>query len=225
MKQMKSLTAAFREGTSFRGFLLSVLITVLMEGKSAKAFEALNKWNSDSSVRVIRDGKVVLLPRSEVVTGDIVKLETGDKLPADGRLLLSSDLEVDESSLTGESVPVLKDAGFVADSADLPLAERKNMLYSGTYVTSGNGLMLVSAVGDATEFGKLAGELSGDDESQTPLQEKLAKLGGRIAIFGIVAAVVVFAVQTVSFILIIGTWMVEKSDVPCGLTQEMQMVS
>lgn len=183
----------------FAAIFLSVVITVVMEGRSAKAFEALNKINEDTKVKVVRGGELQLVPQREIVVGDILSVETGDKLPADGRLLFSVELHADESSLTGESVPVDKDAGVVFKCDDIPLAERRNMLYSGTFITGGHGRMLVSAVGDQTEFGQIAGELASVVKSDTPLQQKMAKLGKRITLLGSLAAALVFLIQAVTF--------------------------
>lgn len=184
----------------FGAILLSVVITVVMEGRSAKAFEALNKLSSDITVKVLRGGEYRMLPVSELAVGDIVSLATGDKIPADGRLLESTDLMVDESMLTGESKHVAKRADAVFEDEKTPLAERKNCVYSGCFVTAGNGVMIVTQVGDATQFGKIAAELGHTSESSTPLQEKLAKLGKYIAIAGGIAAAFVFIVQVVGFV-------------------------
>lgn len=184
----------------FAAIFLSVIITVVMEGKSAKAFETLNRINEDIFVKVIRDGEVRMIGQKELVVGDIVCVETGDKISADGRLLESACLYADEASLTGESVPVEKDACAVFPCEDTPVAERINMLYSGCFITSGSGKMIVSAVGDKTEFGKIARELSKTEKSSTPLQEKLAKLGKLITLLGAIAAAVVFVIQLVLFI-------------------------
>lgn len=183
----------------FAAISLSVIISVVMEGKSAKAFEALSKISENIVVKVIRDGETVMLRQQDIVAGDILILSTGDKIPADGRLLESTGLSADESALTGESVPAQKDASLCITDEKTPLAERGNMLYSGTYVTSGNCKMLVTAVGDSTEFGKIAGELSGEMTSSTPLQEKLARLGKIITVMGVIAAAVVFISQLISF--------------------------
>lgn len=185
----------------FVAISLSVIITVVMEGKSAKAFEALNKINEDVQIRVIRNGAPCLIQQREVVVGDLICVETGDKLPADGRVISSTALRVDESALTGESIPVKKDAAHLCDTEQTPVAERVNMLYSGCFVTEGNGRMVVTGVGDHTEFGKIARELSSTDKSSTPLQEKLAKLGKTITILGATAAAIVFAIQVVLFII------------------------
>lgn len=174
---------------------LSVGISVAMEGKSAKAFETLSKLGEDTLIKVLRNGKVELVPQKEVVVGDILCVETGDKLPADARLIESTALMSDESALTGESVPVRKDAQALFDAEKTPIAERSNMLYSGCFITGGSGRAVVTDVGDKTEFGKIARELSAVDKSSTPLQEKMAVLGKRITLLGAAAAVVVFVVQ------------------------------
>lgn len=185
----------------FVAISLSVVITVVMEGRSAKAFEALSKFGDEIQVRCIREGTVCLLPQKEIVAGDILCLETGDKIPADGRLVESVSLQVNESALTGESVPVHKDAAVHITAEKTPVAERVNMLYSGCFITGGSGKMVVSDVGDHTQFGRIARELSAVDNSSTPLQEKMARLGKRITILGASAAAVVFVIQVVLFVL------------------------
>ena len=184
----------------FMAIFLSVAITVAMEGKSEKAFEALNKINEDIVVKALRKGGPVMLNQRDIVAGDILLLSTGDKIPADGRLIESSELAADESSLTGESVPAKKDALFICEEKT-PLAERRNMLYSGTFITGGFGKLLVTSVGGATEFGKIAHELSGVHKTSTPLQERLGRMGKLITIAGVIAASVVFISQLVSFAL------------------------
>lgn len=180
--------------------LLSVVISLVMEGRSAKAFEALNKMKDDIPVKVFRNGKVRLIGQRDLVVGDIVCIETGAKVPADGRLIETTDLQVDESSLTGESEAVRKSAEYVCPSADTPLAERKNMIYSGTFVTGGSGRMVITAVGDETEFGIIARELAAAVTTLTPLQQKLAKLGKVIAVWGIGMAGLAFLAQLFTFL-------------------------
>lgn len=184
----------------FAAISLSIIITVAMEGRSAKAFEALNRIADDTKVRVIREGGAELIQQREVAVGDILSVETGNRFPADARLIESSSLMADESALTGESMPVHKEAAAIFADAGTPLAERANMLYSGCFATGGNGLAVVTAVGDATEFGKIVGELSDSESTFTPLQEKLAKMGGRIALLASGAAAAVFLLQLASFI-------------------------
>lgn len=183
----------------FVAIALSVIITVVMEGKSAKAFEALTDINENITIRAIRSGEVCLINQQDLVIGDIILLSTGDKIPADGRLIESVSLAVDESALTGESVPASKDAEMVLKDDTTPLAERINMVYSGNYVISGNGKAIITQVGDGTEIGKIAKELTKTTTGSTPLQEKLAKLGKMITIFGVIAAAIVFICQVISF--------------------------
>lgn len=184
----------------FAAIALSVVITIITEGKSAKAFEALNKINEDTLIKVIRNGEPQLITQKEIVVGDIIMIETGDKIVADGRLLESNDLAVDESALTGESLPVSKNANAVC-TEKTPVAERNNMLYSGCFVTTGNGKMLVTGVGNDTEFGQIAQELSSIEKTTTPLQEKLDKLGKQITVLGASAAAIVFAIEIIQFII------------------------
>lgn len=183
----------------FIAICLSVGISVVMEGRSAKAFEALARINGNTAVKAVRGGSSVMLPLEELAAGDIVMLNAGDRVPADGRLLESTGMAADESALTGESHPVDKDADAVFADEGTPLAERSNMVYSGTYITGGYGRMVVTSVGDSTEFGKIAGQLSGTAAVTTPLQEKLARLGKGITAAGVIAAAVVFAVQLMNF--------------------------
>jgi len=183
----------------FAAISVSVVITVAMEGKSAKTFEALNRINEDIVVKALRNGNAVMLNQRDVVTGDVLLLSTGDKIPADGRLLESTELSADESALTGESIPAKKNANLVITDEKTPLAERHNMLYSGTFITNGFGKLLVTAVGGKTEFGKIASELSGTQKTTTPLQERLGRMGKFIAIAGIIAAAVLFISQFLSF--------------------------
>jgi len=185
----------------FAAISLSVVITVVMEGRSAEAFEALSKFNEDTLAKVIRNGSVLLIPQKEVVVGDILIVETGDKLPVDGRLIDSVSLYADESSLTGESNPVKKSASTVFDDERTPIAERSNILYSGSYITGGHAKIVVTEVGDGTEFGKIARELSKTIETSTPLQEKLARLGKTITILGVTAAALVFTIQIITFMM------------------------
>ena len=180
--------------------LLSVSITLIMEGSSQKAFEALNRIYDNIAVRVIRSGRVITVSQADVTVGDVLIIESGDKIIADGRLIYSEELYVDESALTGESVPTKKDSFVVLDEKS-PLAERKNCVYSGTFVTGGNGKMIVTAIGDKTEIGSIAGELLTEKESSSPLQTKLFKLGKTITIVGAVSAISVFIISVVRLAL------------------------
>ena len=183
--------------------LISVVLTVVMEGRSAKAFDELNKIKEGIEIKVVRNGVVQYIPQQELVVGDIVFLETGNKIAADGRLIESISLMSDESSLTGESAPVEKDANAVL-AEGTPVAERINMVYSGCFITGGTGKMVVTDVGDFTQFGLIAREIQGGGEGQTPLQEKMARLGKVITVIGAVFAVLIFIIQLI-FVLATGS--------------------
>lgn len=180
--------------------ILSVSITVIMEGSSEKAFKALQKIYDNLTVKVIREGVVVSIPHSHVVVGDILLLESGDKIVADGRLLDSVSLCVDESALTGESNAITKNANTILPT-NTPLAERVNCVYSGTFVTDGGGKMIVTATGDKTEMGVIAGGLN-DAHGQSPLQQKLTKLGKVVTIIGAITATIVFLISAIRLALL-----------------------
>ena len=182
--------------------ILSVSLTLIMEGSSKKAFKALSKIYDNLTVKVMRGGVVVSLPQNQVVVGDIILLESGDKIVADGRLIESVSLKIDESALTGESNSTSKEANQTLSSLT-PLAERVNSVYSGTFVTAGNGKMIVTAIGDNTEIGKIASELT-KTEVDSPLQQKLGKLGKTITIIGAVTATIVFIVSAIRLYLLGG---------------------
>lgn len=184
----------------FVAIFLAVAITVIMEGRSEKAFEELNKIKDDIKVKVLRNGSMALISQQDIVVGDIIRFETGDRIPADGRLLDGIGLRVDESSLTWESAPVKKDVNSVFVDDKTPIAERYNMLYSGCFITSGSGTIIVTEVGNNTELGKIANELSVTMKGNTPLQEKLARLGKVITILGASMAAIVFLVQVIIFV-------------------------
>ncbi len=194
---IKSGQADFSESLGILGaILLSVFITLIMEGSSEKAFSALNKIYDNTSVKVIRGGEVIFISRALLTVGDIVLIESGDKIVADGRLLESNQLYLNESSLTGESNPVEKHSSSVLKEGT-PLAERENFLYSGTFVTSGNGKMVVTAVGDSTEMGKIAKDLKEKKSMPSPLDQKLSRLGKLITGIGFLVALIVFIVSIV----------------------------
>ncbi len=184
--------------------LLSTSITILMEGHSEKAFQALQKIQDNSAIKTIRDGKAKIIPLKELVVGDIIELETGDRIPADCYIISSSQLTSDEASLTGESIPVNKEGNTVIDNPDVPLAEQINMLFFGCYITTGFCRAIVTAVGDRTELGKIAHALKTTSKQTTPLQEKLEKLGKNISLFAIGAAVLIFIIQIIQKFLGLG---------------------
>ncbi len=158
--------------------LLNAVLGVYQENKAEAAIEALQTMTAATS-KVLRDGKQLLTPSSQLVPGDIVVLEAGDSVPADGRIIEAATLKIEEAALTGESVPVNKmiDALKLEQKNDIPLGDRKNMCYMGSTVAYGRGKMVVTETGMQTEMGKIAGALSSTIDEQTPLQQKLASLG------------------------------------------------
>ncbi|MBF0326831.1 MAG: cation-transporting P-type ATPase [Alphaproteobacteria bacterium] len=157
------------------------------EFRAEKALDAL-KAMLPALCRVRRDGTKQELPAAQLVPGDVVLLEAGDRIPADGRLAVAHQLEIDESSLTGESLAVAKQSDTLSDH-DLPLAERTNLAHMNSVVTRGRGEMLVAATGAATEMGRIAGMLQAAGDETTPLQRRLDQLGRRLALLaGLVVA-------------------------------------
>ena len=175
--------------------IINACIGVYQEGKAEKALEALKKMSSPQA-RVIRDGEERLIDTKELVPGDLVRLEAGDFVPADCRLIRATNMKVDESALTGESVPVEKDSEAVV-AEGVPLGDRINMVFSGCSVTYGTGLAVITATGMNTEMGKIASLLNEEVQEDTPLQQKLAQLGKILGIICLLACVVVFVVGLV----------------------------
>ncbi len=176
--------------------IFNAIMGVLQESKAEKALDALKSMSAPHA-RVIRDGEEQIIDASELVPGDIIKLEAGDFVPADARLLHSVSLKSEESALTGESVPSEKDAEILTDEK-APLGDRTNMVFSGCSITYGTALAVVTSIGMNTEMGKIADLLDDAGESQTPLQKKLAKLGKYLGIVALVACAIVFVVGIVA---------------------------
>ena len=172
--------------------VFNAIMGVMQESKAEKALDALKSMSAPHA-RVIRDGEEKLIEASELVPGDIIKLEAGDFVPADARLLGSVSLKSEESALTGESVPSEKDAlAEVAEKA--PLGDRTNMVFSGCSITYGTATAVVTGIGMNTEMGKIAGLLDDAGDAQTPLQKKLAKLGKYLGVVALIACAIVFIV-------------------------------
>ncbi len=176
--------------------IVNAVLGVYQESKAEKAIEALQAMSAATS-KVLRDGKVTIVPSAELVAGDVVLLEAGDAVPADGRILESASLQIEEAALTGESVPVYKfiDIIDLKDSRDVPLGDRKNMAYMGSTVTYGRGSMVVTDTGMNTEMGKIADALSRAEQGQTPLQIKLSQLSKILTWLVLGICVVIFGVQ------------------------------
>jgi len=170
--------------------ILNAIFGVVQERKAEKTLEALKKFAAPKC-KVVRNGENIIIDSADIVPGDIVLLETGDKVPADCRIIEESNLKADESILTGESLPVVKTSAAIR--GELPVADRKNMLFSGTTVVYGHCKAAVIATGGQTEFGKIAKVLQ-QREEPTPLQKKLEVLGRQLGIIIIVICAVVFIV-------------------------------
>ncbi len=176
--------------------ILNAVMGVMQESKAEKALDALNNMSAPHA-RVIRAGEEKIIDAKELVPGDIIRLEAGDFVPADARLLQSVSLKSEESALTGESVPTEKDAETVIDEK-APLGDRSNMVFSGCSITYGTARAVVTGTGMNTEMGKIADLLSGETESQTPLQKRLASLGKYLGIVALFACAIIFVVGLIS---------------------------
>lgn len=215
--------------------LINAVLGVVQENKAEKAIEALQKITAATS-KVLRDGRPVTVKSEDLVVGDVVLLEAGDAVPADCRLIEEASLKAEESALTGESVPVTKCAEkLCADGEkDVPLGDRKNMVYMGSSVSYGRGVAVVTAVGMDTEMGKIAGALAAAKDEDTPLQKKLNQLSKILSVLVLGVCVVVFAVDilrivpNVTFDALLKTFMVAVSlavaAVPEGLAAVVTIV-
>lgn len=191
------------EGESFADVIIILAVVIVnavlgvyQENKAEKAIDALQKMSAATS-KVLRDGALAVIKSEDLVVGDIVLLEAGDAVPADGRIIQSASLQVEEAALTGESVPVNKfiEAIGISSDSDVPLGDRKNMAYMGSSVAYGRGTMVVTATGMDTEMGKIANALTIAEEGQTPLQLKLSQLSGILTKLVLIICAVIFGVQ------------------------------
>jgi Ca2+-transporting ATPase len=189
--------------------ILNAVMGMLQESKAEKALDALKSMSAPHA-RVLRDGTEQIIDAASLVPGDIIRLEAGDFVPADARLLHSAGLKSEESALTGESVPSEKDAQEPV-SADAALGDRVNMVFSGCSVTYGTATAVVTATGMRTEMGKIAGLLSGEEETQTPLQKKLASLGKILGFVALGACAIIFVVGLLNGIDVLEIFMTSVS--------------
>ena len=189
--------------------ILNAVMGMLQESKAEKALDALKSMSAPHA-RVLRDGTEQIIDAASLVPGDIIRLEAGDFVPADARLLHSAGLKSEESALTGESVPSEKDAQEPV-AADAALGDRVNMVFSGCSVTYGTATAVVTATGMQTEMGKIAGLLSGEEETQTPLQKKLASLGKILGFVALGACAIIFVVGLLNGIDVLEIFMTSVS--------------
>lgn len=176
--------------------ILNAILGVVQESKAEKAIEALQEMAAATS-KVERDGKVMQIKSEDLVVGDVIILEAGDAVPADARIIESASLKIEEAALTGESVPVNKFIDIINlkdTEKDVPLGDRKNMMYMGSSVVYGRGRAVVTATGMNTEMGKIAGALAQAQDGQTPLQKKLAQLSKILSFIVIGICAVIFAI-------------------------------
>lgn len=170
--------------------VINAILGIYQEGKAEKSVEALQKLSAPNA-KVVREGNIVTLTAAEIVLGDVVVLEAGDIIPADIRLLESSNMKVEEASLTGESVPVEKDAKSQI-AGNVGIGDRHNMGFSSTIVTYGRGKGVVVGTGHNTEIGNIATKIQSYDDEETPLQVKLNQLGKVLGTLTILICIVVF---------------------------------
>ena len=199
--------------------VLNAVMGMVQESKAEKALDALKNMSAPHA-RVLREGSEQVIDAAGLVPGDIIRLEAGDFVPADARLLKSVSLKSEESALTGESVPSEKDAA-AAVAEDAPLGDRSNMVFSGCSVTYGTATAVVTGTGMQTEMGKIAGMLAGETETQTPLQQKLAQLGKYLGFVALAACAVIFVVGILNGIPVLEIFMtavsLAVSAIPEGL--------
>jgi len=174
--------------------LLSAVLGFIQEYKAEQALEALKKLLSPT-ITVLRDGKEEEIPSRELVPGDVILLEAGDKIPADARVVEVRSLECDEAALTGESIPVRKALNPLSER--LPVSDRKNIVFAGTIVTYGRGRAAVTATGMGTEFGRIAEAVAAAETKKTPLEKRTEEIGKWLGIMAVSICVLVAGVSTV----------------------------
>ena len=199
--------------------VMNAVMGVMQESRAEKALDAL-KGLSAPHARVIRDGKEQVIDAAELVPGDVIRLEAGDFVPADARLIQSAGLKSEESALTGESVPSEKDAAAVVEE-NAPLGDRSNMVFSGCSITYGTAAAVVTSTGMNTEMGRIADLLEGEEEDHTPLQKKLAQLGKYLGGLALAACAIIFVVGLSNGIPVLEIFMtavsLAASAIPEGL--------
>ena len=177
--------------------VINAVLGVLQESKAEKAIDALQKIAAATS-KVIRNGRIVVVKSEDLVVGDVIVLEAGDAVPADARIIECASMKVEEAALTGESVPVIKTVETInSNGADVPLGDRKNMVFMGSTVVYGRGKAVIVGTGMNTEMGKIANALQTAKEGKTPLQQKLSQLSKVLTYMVIGICVVIFAISLI----------------------------
>ena len=203
--------------------IANAIIGVAQEAKAEKSLEALQKL-SGHEAKVVRDGNIQTIPARELVEGDIVVLDTGDYIPADLRIFEAVNLKAQESSLTGESVPVEKQASVI-NKEELPIGDRANMLFSSSLVTYGRGKGIVVETGMNTEVGKIAEMLTETEEQETPLQKKLNGLGKTLGIVSLVICIIIFIIGIIQGREIVSMFMTAVSLAVAAIPEGLAAVS
>ena len=203
--------------------IVNAIIGVAQENKAEKSLEALQKL-SDHAAKVLRDGDLQVIPARELVPGDIVVLETGDYIPADLRIIEAVNLKSQESSLTGESVPVEKEVEKI-ESEEVGIGDRVNMLFSSSLITYGRGKGIVVETGMNTEVGKIAGIINSTEKQETPLQIKLNKLGKTLGIAALVICIVIFVIGLIQGKEVIHMFMTAVSLAVAAIPEGLAAVS
>ncbi|MFW6117317.1 MAG: cation-translocating P-type ATPase, partial [Thermoproteota archaeon] len=181
---------------------LSAVIGFVQEYRSEKALEAMRKMTAPTA-KVIRGGEKISVPSKEIVPGDIVILESGDRVPADGRLIEASSLKTDEAPLTGESTPIEKSLTVLDQKA--PVADRENSVFMGTHTVFGHGKVVITRTGMDTEFGKIAGAVQSLEEKKTPLKTKLDKFARKMGVIIIGLCLVILLIEIVENVVLVET--------------------
>lgn len=205
---------------------LNAIMGAMQEAKAEKALEALKSLSAPHA-RTLRDGEQHMLDAAELVPGDVILLEAGDFIPADARLIESSSLKSEESALTGESVPVEKDATLTIP-LEAPLGDRLNMVYSGNSISYGTAMALVTETGMDTQMGKIATLLDAEEDGETPLQQKLTRLGKNLGVLALIACAIIFGIGVLDKIPLMEIFMTSVSlavsAIPEGLPAVVTIV-
>lgn len=219
---------ATEHGDLFEGLLIIAIVVInsvlaiVQEGNAEKALESLQDMNKQTAT-VIRDGKVTTVESEQLVVGDILVLESGDAISADARLIEASQLRVEESALTGESEAVEKDAAFIAEE-DESLGDQLNMVFKGCTVAAGRGKAIVTAIGMATEMGKIADLLNENTMQKTPLQVRLNQLGKRISMIALAVAALVFVIGELQGELLLEMFMTSISLAVAAVPETLTVI-
>ena len=203
--------------------IANAIIGVAQEAKAEKSLEALQKL-SGHEAKVLREGSVQTIPARELVEGDIVVLDTGDYVPADLRIFEAVNLKSQEASLTGESVPVEKQAAVI-EQEELPIGDRSNMLFSSSLITYGRGRGIVVSTGINTEVGKIAEMISETEKQETPLQKKLNSLGKTLGIVALIICVIIFVIGIIQGREVISMFMTAVSLAVAAIPEGLAAVS